>query len=229
MNKFCPKCKTIREEKEFYKNKKTNKLHVYCILCKLNEQKIRRKKDFVRMREIERLSYLKNKDSKNKRVKEYRFKNREICREQNRKYNKLRYLTDIDYQIKKRLRRGLLLATKRKGNRKYYHTMSLLGCNISLFKEHLINNFYKKYNVILNWDDFLKNGNIYHLDHIIPCEAFDLSYPEAQKLCFNYKNIQVLLKNDNERKNDFLLNGKRAKNLEVKIKDLQDLEKLMMV
>jgi len=47
----------------------------------------------------------------------------------------------------------------------------------------------------------LKNGEI-HIDHIIPCEVFDLTIKEHQLVCFNYKNLQPLWSKDNLSKND---------------------------
>jgi len=29
----------------------------------------------------------------------------------------------------------------------------------------------------------------WHIDHIIPCDKFDLSDPKQQEECFNYKNL----------------------------------------
>ena len=37
----------------------------------------------------------------------------------------------------------------------------------------------------------------WHLDHIRPCFTFDLSAPEQQKECFNYKNLRPLWAKDN--------------------------------
>ncbi|GAF80419.1 unnamed protein product, partial [marine sediment metagenome] len=36
--------------------------------------------------------------------------------------------------------------------------------------------------------------------HINPCAKFDLSKPEEQQKCFNYKNLQPLWAKDNIRK-----------------------------
>ena len=36
-----------------------------------------------------------------------------------------------------------------------------------------------------------------HIDHIIPCVAYDLTNPEDQMRCFNWRNLQPLLPRDN--------------------------------
>jgi hypothetical protein len=58
-----------------------------------------------------------------------------------------------------------------------------------------------------------------HIDHIRPCASFDLSDPEQQKLCFNYKNLRPMLAHENLSKNS-TWNGKRwtfKKNLTPKV------------
>ena len=37
----------------------------------------------------------------------------------------------------------------------------------------------------------------WHIDHIVPCSKFDLSDPDQQKECFNYKNLQPLWAKEN--------------------------------
>ena len=44
------------------------------------------------------------------------------------------------------------------------------------------------------------SGKEYHIDHIIPCAAFNLKCRFHQKLCFNYTNLQILNANENMKK-----------------------------
>lgn len=43
-----------------------------------------------------------------------------------------------------------------------------------------------------NFDINNYSGREYHIDHIIPCSAFNLSCSYHQKLCFNWNNPQIL-------------------------------------
>lgn len=45
-------------------------------------------------------------------------------------------------------------------------------------------------------------GSDLHIDHIRPCASFDLIDPAQQRLCFNYRNLQLLPATENIRKGD---------------------------
>lgn len=48
----------------------------------------------------------------------------------------------------------------------------------------------------MSWDNYGE----WHIDHIIPCAAFDLSNPTEQKQCFHYTNLQPLWAYENKSK-----------------------------
>lgn len=76
---------------------------------------------------------------------------------------------------------------------KHLSSFELLGCSFETFKQHIIKQFYGD----MSWEK--RN---FELDHKIPCSWFDLKNPKHQKLCFNYKNIQPLTREDNIKKSD---------------------------
>lgn len=43
----------------------------------------------------------------------------------------------------------------------------------------------------MNWDN---HGEIWEIDHIKPCDSFNLTDIEQQKQCFHYTNTQPLFK-----------------------------------
>lgn len=95
------------------------------------------------------------------------------------------------YNIKRRLRWRLRDTLKKmiKNGVKYKSSLVLLGCDMDFFKKHIEDKFYAG----MSWD----NMETWHLDHIKPCSKFDLTKLEDQKICFNFSNIQPLLKMDN--------------------------------
>lgn len=133
---------------------------------------------------------------------DYRAKNREHILSQKRKYRKER--NDPNRLISNALRKRILDAIA--GNAKAAPTRDLLGCSIDEFKSYMESLFTEG----MSWGNRGKNG--WHIDHIIPCSAFDLSDPEQQRKCFHYTNLQPLWARENLSKNNFLPNGERASN-----------------
>ena len=50
----------------------------------------------------------------------------------------------------------------------------------------------------MTWDNYGK----WHVDHIKAVTKFDLTDPEQQKICFNYKNLQPMRGVENIRKSN---------------------------
>ena len=78
-------------------------------------------------------------------------------------------------------------------------SLELIGCSVQQLKEHLQNQFKDG----MTWQNHSEKG--WHIDHIIPCSAFDLSKEEEQKKCFHYMNLQPLWAWENLQKSDKIL------------------------
>ena len=80
--------------------------------------------------------------------------------------------------------------------------LELIGCTSDKMKAHLEAQFSPG----MTWDNYgHPNGGYtagWHIDHIIPCAAFDLTDPVEQKQCFHYTNLQPLWAEDNLKKGD---------------------------
>ena len=70
----------------------------------------------------------------------------------------------------------------------------LLGCTVSFFMKHIESQWKEG----MTWDNYGYRG--WHIDHIIPCSAFDLTKEEEQKKCFHYTNQQPLWAEENMKK-----------------------------
>ena len=78
-----------------------------------------------------------------------------------------------------------------KGNTKSFTTKELLGVpNIEFLWKHLESKF--KPGMTRE-----NHGKIWHIDHIIPCAAFDPFNTEHQKVLCNYSNLQPLFVKEN--------------------------------
>jgi len=114
---------------------------------------------------------------------------REKGREKRRQYHAKRYRTDINYKLVHNLRSRIKNVYR--GNKKSDKSISLLGCTVSHLRNHIKSLFTEG----MTWELFLE-GKI-HVDHVKPCAKFDLSKPEQQKECFNWRNLQPLWAVDN--------------------------------
>ena len=136
--------------------------------------------------------YEKNKrpkESKSKRNAQYWLENKEQLTEYHRQYQHEREKVDIQYKLKRRLRSRLSKLVK--GN-KPYSSVDALGCSIVEFRKHLESLWTDG----MSWDNYGK----WHIDHKIPCFAFNLTKVDDVKKCFHFSNMQPLWASDNLKK-----------------------------
>lgn len=93
------------------------------------------------------------------------------------------------FAISARLRVRVANALARCGTTKASSTAELLGCSWKDFLAHLEKQFLPG----MSW----ANRNRWHLDHIKPCCAFDLTCPQEQRRCFHYSNLRPLWAREN--------------------------------
>ena len=91
----------------------------------------------------------------------------------------------MNYKISRNIRSRFWGALK--NNSKSSSIIKLLGCNIKTLKIKLEQQFKPE----MNWEN---HGEVWEIDHIIPCVSFDLKKLEEQKKCFHYSNLQPLFK-----------------------------------
>ena len=120
--------------------------------------------------------------------------------------------TNVYFKLVAHIRSRISAALK--NIKKINHSVFLLGCSPTFFKDY----FESKFTGGMTWELFLK-GKI-HIDHIIPCAYFDLSKKHNQIMCFNYKNTQPLWSKDNIKKNDALIWNKHTLALKTELEKL---------
>lgn len=201
----------IKEQSKEYRLKNKQKIS--------EQQKEKRLNNCDHVRNIERKSKLKHREKILLRNKEYRIKNKEKIKEYyqkpetkarqtaNRLKNKENINANKRYQEK--LKRSINPSHKLISNQrsrisgilkrhKTTKTLCLLGCTAQFLKKYLENKFLEG----MTWDNYGKYG--WHVDHIIPCSAFDLTDLEQQQICFHYSNLQPLWAIDNLKKGNKL-------------------------
>lgn len=98
--------------------------------------------------------------------------------------------TDPAFRLARVLRSRLFAALR--GELKADTTMNLVGCSLEALIDHLERQFSEG----MTWT----NAGTWHVDHITPVAAFNMSEPEEQKKCFHWTNLQPLWGEDNMKK-----------------------------
>jgi len=121
-------------------------------------------------------------------IKEYQKANKKKIRA----YEQTKYENDINYRLAKILRRRIwyvLRSKPKKGS-----AVNDLGCSIEILRQWLES----KFKPGMAWDNYGRDS--WHVDHVIPLAAFDLTDQYQFKLACHYTNLQPLWAAENHSK-----------------------------
>ena len=135
----------------------------------------------------------KHKEYRKKYLKKYYQETKELQRESKRiygkKYNLLKWNTDINYKLTKILRSRIRSCLK--NNKKGGSAVKNLGCTLDELKNHIE----KQFKEGMNWQNW--NHKTWHLDHIKPLSLFNLSDRKQFLEACHYTNLQPMWAKDN--------------------------------
>lgn len=164
---------------------------------KINKEKYKNNKEpYLKRSKMQRKN---NPERCNTYVKNWKLKNKAYINEENKK----RFKTDVRYKL--RLLIGTAIRKYLQGKIKKSNSEKYIGCSFLELKRHLESQF----DISMNWE----NHGTWHIDHIIPCRAFDFSKEEEIKKRFHYTNLRPLNGVLNMSKNDKMPNGQRARDI----------------
>ena len=103
-----------------------------------------------------------------------------------------KYEEDLDYRLKQILRSRLKKALN---GRKTKKSLEYIGCDIDFLKKWIEFRFEHD----MNWDNY---ATVWHIDHILPIDAFDFTKETDITICNNWTNLQPLYINENLSKNN---------------------------
>lgn len=188
--------KISKRHQNYYKNNpdKIKKIRQDYLLNDINKEK---------MKEYHKQYAIENKEKMKEYQKTHYQQNKEKILKRKREYKRNRYLQDNNFKLIINLRNRLIDALKH--NYKSKPTLILLGCSINYLKMHLQQTAIK--NGYIDFDINNYSGKKYHIDHIIPCDCFDLTKPEEQEKCFNWSNLQILTAKENLIKGNKIFNN----------------------
>lgn len=178
--KTCKKCEVKQPLNEFYAHKGySDDKRPVCKSCDKKRSKElhkqRKESGYYKTESYQqtRRAYRTNPGAKSKR----------------RTADKLRYDTDPHFKVKVCLSARVRDAVM-KGH-KSDSTINLLGCTVAECVTHIESQFQEG----MSWDNYGLHG--WHIDHIQPCDSFDLSKESEQRKCFHFTNLQPLWAEDN--------------------------------
>lgn len=179
-----------------------------CKECAKADKKIYNKKNREKVLERTKRYYHKNKEICNKKNREYYQNNKEKVNRKDQETKRLREKTDIPYRLRRQYKNLLYCAFKKQGILKDGRSCKdFIGCSFEDFKKHIESQFESW----MTWDNYGKDG--WHFGHIQHCELFDFLNESHIKACFHYSNIKPQFWRDNITTQDFLPDGRRARDL----------------
>lgn len=160
-----------------------------------------RERNRQRLREASRAFYRQNKnlwraryEAHRESIREYdRLRNlarREIDRPKKRAYRQ-HYRKHPVNRLAHNLRNRIGKFIRRSGRSE--SSAQLLGCTFEEFAAYIAAQFLPR----MSWANY---GKAWHIDHIIPCRAFDLTDAKERQACFHYTNLRPLWAKANLRK-----------------------------
>jgi hypothetical protein len=107
-----------------------------------------------------------------------------LLRKRGNEYIKRRYAEDPQFALTYKVRARVYQAIQKGGASKTGRTEELVGCSFDFLRQHLERQFKGK----MAWD----NSGSFHIDHIVPLAAFDLTDPMQLKVACNWQNLRPI-------------------------------------
>jgi len=200
--KICCSCKEDKPIDQFRTKfrKATWRPNYICKSC----DKIKSAEKYIKNKErilaYNRKWYAENKEARNEIAKIWREENRDRANAAIRINAKRRYRDDPQYRFKCIVRARVLEAIKTGEGCKCGGTKELIGADWVDVRNRIASLFTGE----MSWDN---HGKLWHIDHHIPCAAWDMTNDHHQRACFNWRNLRPIHRMDNFKKNDTLPPG----------------------
>lgn len=182
----------IRVQQRQYRNLHRDELNRRCRLRRQANMEHYRAKD------RERISTPEAKAAAVAKTKRWVDAHRERSREWHRNRRHVRIACDPAYKARVAMRRRFYMAIRNQvydgWNIRSGAAVRLLGCTMAEFVQHIES----LWSDGMTWANWTRDG--WHIDHIVPLSAFDLSDADQIKAACHYTNLRPLWATDNLRK-----------------------------
>ena len=163
---------------------------------KYNQERWFTPEDYIKYLESHRAHYAIPKNKKRKKLSDQAYQGTEKYKQKRNAVRAIRYATDQHFVLRKLISERIRGALRNFKANKYFSSQELVGCTLLKLRQHLESQF----TTGMTWE----NQGDWHIDHIMPCAAFDLTKRSEQKKCFHYTNLQPLWAIDNLKKGNKL-------------------------
>lgn len=167
-----------------------------CEYSKRNRQKIN-----ARIRQRHREDPEKRRAASREQYRKRSEHSRQVQRRQRAAYMRMKRNSDPAFLVADRLRRRINAALKSNGSRKLGTLVDVSGCTVRELVAHIEKQFLPG----MTWE----NRWQWHIDHIVPCSAFDLTDLAQQQVAFHYTNLRPVWASDNLRKHAKVPGGQK--------------------
>lgn len=142
-------------------------------------------KEYNKENREERLIYLKKWRKEHPLShKDYAKENKDRINTLTRKNRRIRRDTDDGYVFRQNMT-SLISKFMRNPGKGISKAEDYLGCSIQQLRAYIESQFKEG----MTWENY---GEIWEIDHITPCNSFDLTSEEERKICFHYTNMRPL-------------------------------------
>ncbi|VBB18381.1 putative nuclease [Yasminevirus sp. GU-2018] len=208
--KYCVKCEEFKPISEFRENTKRRK----CTMCLREECRLYKQKNKEKIRSYNKSYKADLKDEIKEYNRAYSIKNRKTIQQRHTAYLRNRRKTVPSYKLSCVLRnriKAFLFGENRKA------TKDMLGCDYEFIRDWLESQF--------DGDmSFENHGEVWHIDHVIPCARFNMNDKDEQLKCFNWTNLQPMLSSENMSKGDNVTKKEIDKHIKKVKKYMEDKE-----
>lgn len=213
---ICSKCNGDKNINGFVKKRKI------CKKCANEESRLYKQQNKEKISEYNKKYKLEHKEDIKTYNAKYNIDNRETIQKRHTIYLRNKRKTDPQYKLSVTLRNRV---NKVLNGQKKKKTLELLGCSYNFLKDWIEFQFEEDMT-------FQNHGEIWHIDHIIPCHSFDLTDDNERIKCFNWSNLQPMYSKENlskkatVKKSEILQNEKNiTKFLKIKKNENDDIPK----
>jgi hypothetical protein len=189
MSKTCYKCNKNCPLADF----KYGKSH--CYDCQKEMSRNWKARNKVKVAEYNKVYKSDNKEEISTYNHHYNKDNREtIQKRQTANYYKYGYNENENYKIARNMRKRFRDLLQKNDVEKDTSALTILGCSLDTFKTWLSSCFEERMT-------FKNYGEVWHMDHVVPCALFDLTVEQERLKCFHWTNIKPMFAIENLKKN----------------------------